>query len=81
MKMGVIPGLVFLSTKIIPTAIVVLKRLMDEGNNAPIAVANAAGKAKVETDPGGGGSPGERPEVRSIHWFPYDRVGEVDADP
>ena len=20
-------------------------------------------------------------EVRSIHWFPYDRVGEVDADP
>ncbi|EEH50984.1 uncharacterized protein MICPUCDRAFT_23802 [Micromonas pusilla CCMP1545] len=81
MKMGVIPGLVFLSTKIIPTAIVVLKRLMDEGNNAPIAVADAAGKAKVETDPGGGGSPGERPEVRSIHWFPYDRVGEVDADP
>ena len=20
-------------------------------------------------------------QVRSIHWFPYDRVGEVDADP
>jgi hypothetical protein len=26
---------------------------------------------------GGGG--GE--EVRSIHWSPYDRVGDVDADP
>jgi solute carrier family 35 protein E3 len=20
-------------------------------------------------------------QVRSIHWFPYDRAGEVDADP
>jgi hypothetical protein len=20
-------------------------------------------------------------QVRSIHWSPYDRVGEVDADP
>jgi hypothetical protein len=20
-------------------------------------------------------------QARSIHWFPYDRVGEVDADP
>ena len=22
-----------------------------------------------------------RPQVRSIHWSPYDRVGDVDADP
>jgi hypothetical protein len=20
-------------------------------------------------------------QARSVHWFPYDRVGEVDADP
>jgi hypothetical protein len=26
-----------------------------------------------------GGGVGE--EVRSIHWSPYDRVGDVDADP
>ena len=25
--------------------------------------------------------PGEVREVRSIHWFPYDRVGVVNADP
>jgi hypothetical protein len=24
---------------------------------------------------------GLRPEVRSIHWSPYDRVGVVNADP
>jgi hypothetical protein len=23
----------------------------------------------------------EKIEVRSIHWSPYDRVGDVDADP
>jgi hypothetical protein len=23
----------------------------------------------------------ERDEVRSIHWFPYDRVAVVNADP
>jgi hypothetical protein len=28
-----------------------------------------------------GGGDGEDSEVRSIHWFPYDRVGDVDADP
>ena len=25
--------------------------------------------------------PAPRGEVRSIHWFPYDRVGVVNADP
>jgi hypothetical protein len=43
---------------------------------------------------GGGGGRGQRrgsaaasshhhhhPQARSIHWSPYDRVGEVDADP
>jgi hypothetical protein len=39
---------------------------------------------------GGGGGGGEAEEekkerdgseVRSIHWSPYDRVGDVDADP
>jgi elongator complex protein 2 len=24
---------------------------------------------------------GEKKKVRSIHWFPYDRVGVVNADP
>ena len=28
-----------------------------------------------------GGGDGEDSEVRSIHWFPYDRVGDVGADP
>jgi ESCRT-I complex subunit TSG101 len=27
------------------------------------------------------GYPTSAPEVRSIHWFPYDRVRVVDADP
>jgi len=26
-------------------------------------------------------NPGLWPEVRSIHWSPYDRVGVVNADP
>jgi len=30
---------------------------------------------------GGDGEGGEGAEVRSIHWFPYDRVRVVNADP
>ena len=32
MAMGVVPGLMFLATKVVPTAIIILKRLVDAGN-------------------------------------------------
>jgi len=42
--------------------------------------ASAAAAARGEGD--GEGSRGdEREEVRAIHWFPYERVRVVNADP
>jgi hypothetical protein len=37
------------------------------------ALAEVAGDAAA--------APAAETEVRSIHWFPYDRVGVVNADP
>jgi DNA-binding protein HU-beta len=45
---------------------------------AKAATATAAAKAAAG---GGGAKERDGSEVRSIHWSPYDRVGEVDADP
>jgi hypothetical protein len=33
MAMGVVPGLIFLGTKVLPTAVTILKRLVDEGSH------------------------------------------------
>ena len=47
------------------------------GNASPCsgfdALAEVAGDAAA--------APAAETEVRSIHWFPYDRVGVVNADP
>ena len=34
MKMGVVPGIMFLATKVVPTAVAIFKRLLDEGNES-----------------------------------------------
>jgi symplekin len=47
-----------------------------EGIIERAAALHAAG-VREGAAPGAGGTG----RVRSIHWFPYDRVGDVDADP
>ena len=34
MKMGFVPGIMFLATKVVPTAVAIFKRLLDEGNES-----------------------------------------------
>lgn len=36
MAMGVVPGLMFLGTKVVPTAVMILKKLVDEGSAAQV---------------------------------------------
>jgi len=36
---------------------------------------------KPRRDAGSSDENEDEDEARSIHWFPYDRVGDVDADP
>ena len=58
--------------------------LLAEGANIRATARWGAGgytAADLAAALGHGGIAAYISQVRSIHWFPYDRVGEVDADP
>ena len=48
---------------------------------AKAATATATAATATAATGGGGAKERDGSEVRSIHWSPYDRVGDVDADP
>ena len=89
MRMGVVPGIMFLATRVVPAATQVLARLMEEGRDAHGLApreraeqkrkADAEPDARVPAEPRGAGSASRAPAVSADGM--KRRVGGASMDP
>ena len=77
MKMGFVPGIMFLATKVVPTAVAIFKRLLDEGNNAADTV-GADGDQTRRTGVSAAASASASASAAAASPSPNKRAGDRD---